>query len=1274
MKSLRFRMTILIVLVVLVSTGLLLLISYQRSSDSMSAQLESNYSIVADKYAQELTAWVNTNATIIDTMAAQITTDSMYEKDYEAFYRYLSDNYDQLNKNGYIYDIYFTYPNNTMVCASGFLPDGTVDYTRERDWFIQPAGTGELFFSTPYRDSDSGKTVVTISKAVFRHNTLQGVLAADIFVDVLADIIREADVPANSYAFLVDQNQGMIVHPNPAYAFDDVPRGVMDVPGAPYAEVITKVRAGSGETVYLTDYDGVTRGVVVSKMQNTGWYVGIATAKAELMRSMSPLVRGYLIAAAIAVVIGAVIAVLLAHVLEKMNLQHQAYEEKVQKLQEQVAQEAARAKTRFLSGDAPQEEPQMAVLPITEKPLMSRIGLYAPILVIFLLMACMVLYTSRVINDVAATNIREVGEDRISASAAQLDNYLEMSRSSLWVTADTVDHMVRNGATTDDILNYIVEETENQKRHFDENITGLYGYIMGVYLDGLNWVPPENYDPTRRDWYLTALEADGEVAVVPPYVDAQTHDVIISICRKLTNDGDVLSIDFRMNHIQEIVSGLQIKEKGYGFIIDHNGMIIAHQDAEMKGGYLTGNESQQALMDRILEVKDGNFEIDLDGQKNNVFVRSIMNQWYVVIVISNQELLSEVRQQLIVNVLICFVIFTLIALSYFLGHKREERYSRRIEQMREEEQKQEYEAKALKLEKEAADQANKAKSDFLAEMSHEIRTPINAVLGMNEMVLRESNRARGRVGPRDGEIRSALDSIATYGLNIERAGKNLLSIINDILDFSKIEAGKAEIVEGPYKLSAVISDVTSMVAFMAREKGLQFNVHVDETIPDGLSGDETRIRQIMTNLLNNAVKYTQHGSVSLDIRCAEGDPAKEGETLRLIIAVRDTGIGIKPEDMAKLFTKFQRVDLHANSTVEGTGLGLAITRTLLSMMNGTIQVDSEYGQGSAFTVTLPQKIVSADAVGASNVRADVHAPTSQQSADVFRAPDARVLIVDDTPMNLTVAIALMKRTEVRIDTATGGEEALALTQDNAYDLILMDQRMPKMDGVETLRRIRAQESGANRQTPVICLTADAVIGARERYIAEGFTDYITKPINSQELDQMMLRYLPKDKVIQEPKEEGAASDGATANAAEDAYSLLRRVGIIPEVGLQYCRKDKNLYGSLLREYANNAEEKVRELEKFHNAKDWKNYSILVHSLKSSSKMIGASALSDIAAKLEKAADEGRQSEIGFNHDLLLEHYADAVGAIREMEGATEEDRAAEAYDTGEDDIMEFMPE
>ena len=1119
MKSIRVKMTSLIILVVLVGIGLLLLISYRRASGSMSAQMENNYSIVADKYAQELTAWLNTNGTVIDTMAAEITASGIYEDDYETFHAYLANNYSLLNKNGYIYDIYFTYPDNRMACASDFISDGSIDYANDRDWFINAAATGELFYSTPYRDSDSGKPVITISKAVYRENRLQGVLAADIFVDVLVNIISEADVAPDSYAFLVDQNLGMIAHPNEAYVFDDIPHGVMDVPNAPYADVISKIRSGSNKTVYLKDYDGITRGVVVSKMENTGWSVGIATSRAELMKGMNSLTRGYLIAAVVAVLIAGVIAIFLAQVLEKLNRQ-EPHEKRPRRMERPVRETAP-----------------------------GRIGLLVPILFIFLLMVCMILYTSHVINNVAASNIREVGEDRISASAAQLENYLQMIRSSLWVTADTVDLKIKNGDSPEDVLRYIKEESENQQQNFDDNYIGIYGYVMGQYMDGLSWVPPENYDPTKRDWYVDAIKAGGEATIVSPYLDANTGDVIISISRMLSNKEDVLSLDVKMNQIQEIVSTLQIKGKGYGFIINRDGMIIAHQDEEKRGGNLTDTEAQLALMDKILEVQNGSFEITMDGQKHNVFVEQIMDQWYMVIVISDSELLSEVHQQVIVNVLICFVIFTLIALFYILGHGREQRYSRRIEEMRIEEQKQTYEARVLKLEKDAADKANQAKSDFLADMSHEIRTPINAVLGMNEMIIRESLNMKEQELPDEETLKSTFENIRSYAGKIESAGSNLLAIINDILDFSKIESGRLDLIPGEYLLSSVLNDTSNMIFFKAKEKGLDFTVDVDETLPDVLYGDEVRVRQIITNILNNAVKYTKQGSVRLEVRGESrhtGDPEK---SIDLLISVKDTGIGIRSEDIDKLFGKFQRVDLDANNTIEGTGLGLAITQNLLEMMHGDIRVESEYGVGSNFIIRLPQKVISDTPIGSYETKFLENELFEKEHRETFCAPDARILIVDDTRMNLDVAIGLLKNTKIQIETALSGEEAIRLASGSRFDLILMDQRMPRMDGTEALRRIREQEDGLNGETPVICLTADAVVGAKERYLKDGFTDYLTKPVEGAALERMIMKYLPEDKVV--IQKEGPAAD-EEPDGGNRSYPKLRTIGVDPAIGLKYC--------------------------------------------------------------------------------------------------------------------------
>ncbi|MCR5694469.1 MAG: HD domain-containing protein [Clostridia bacterium] len=321
MKSFRLKMTIMIALAVLVITGLLSVISYVRARNTMASQLEENYSVVADKYAQELTAWLNSQGTVIDTLAVEITMSRIYESGYDAFHSYLEKYLAAINTNGYMYDIYFTYPDNSMACASDFTPDPEMDYVNVRDWYKIPAKTGQLFYSTPYRDSDSGYSIITISKAVYKDGVLQGIIAVDIFVNTVIDIVSGADVAGNGYAFLVDQNMGMIVHPYAAYVYDDTPIGIMDIPDSPYADIVANIISDSKGTVYLKDYDGVMRGIVISKMENTGWHVGIATDRDELLKSVSGLLRGFLIAAVVAVLIGLCIAVFMANMLNKLNIQ-----------------------------------------------------------------------------------------------------------------------------------------------------------------------------------------------------------------------------------------------------------------------------------------------------------------------------------------------------------------------------------------------------------------------------------------------------------------------------------------------------------------------------------------------------------------------------------------------------------------------------------------------------------------------------------------------------------------------------------------------------------------------------------------------------------------------------------------------------------------------------------------------------------------------------------------------------------------------------------------
>ena len=576
---------------------------------------------------------------------------------------------------------------------------------------------------------------------------------------------------------------------------------------------------------------------------------------------------------------------------------------------------------------------------------------------------------------------------------------------------------------------------------------------------------------------------------------------------------------------------------------------------------------------------------------------------------------------------------------------------------------------------EQAKHANEAKTDFLANTSHEIRTPINAVLGMNEMILRETAKAEAMENADAKAYLEVFRKIKTYSGNVDSAGSNLLAIINDILDFTKIEEGKMDIVPVEYQLSSVLNDVSNMIYFKAGEKKLSFTTDVDETLPDNLYGDVVRVRQVITNILNNAVKYTDKGSVSLKITGTRPDCTENGKPLlNLVAEVTDTGIGISKENIGKLFGKFERLDLVRNSTKEGTGLGLAITKMLLDMMHGRIDVESEYGKGSTFTVTVPQGIVSDEPIGNFREKFEKSIGEKEDYHESFTAPSAKILVVDDTRMNLIVATEMLKDTKMYIDTAISGSDAVKMTLKTRYDVILMDQRMPEMDGEETLHEIRSFPGSPNRHTPVICLTADAVVGAKERYIAKGFDDYLSKPIEGRVLENMLRKYISPDKIKTVCRTE--KTPDAKLSPKEDKAGKMRgleylaKCGIDTAKGITNCGGEEEFYRSILLEYLNSSYEKKKKLEDFLKAGDMEGYGIQVHSLKSTSATIGATALSEKALELEHLAKEGKLGDVRLKHDPMFAEYSWVLNALAKV--VTEED-AMEDPDPDGDSILEFEP-
>ena len=516
-----------------------------------------------------------------------------------------------------------------------------------------------------------------------------------------------------------------------------------------------------------------------------------------------------------------------------------------------------------------------------------------------------------------------------------------------------------------------------------------------------------------------------------------------------------------------------------------------------------------------------------------------------------------------------------------------------------------------------AQSANKAKSTFLANMSHEIRTPINVMLGMNEMILRESE----------------CEEIRQYAKSIERSGGYLISLINNILDISRIESGKMEIEEGKYELRQLLDEVMLIAEKQAEQKSLKMNLIFDKTLPAYLIGDVIHIKQILLNLINNAVKYTKEGQIDIKV-------SKNAEETKLIFEVKDTGIGIKEENLPVLFDAFMRVDSKKNKKIKGTGLGLAIAKQLVEQMGGMIWVESVYGKGSSFFVQLPMKKVSDGKI--SNVE---WKETDERKRRSFVAPQAKILIVDDNPENLMVTRSLLKRTAVFVDTAASGEECVHKVRQNVYDLILLDYMMPQMDGIDTIRELKKD---VQFHIPVIALTADVTKGIEQTFLREGFCAYLSKPVMWSKLEDLLMKYLRDDLVFirEDLKEEQKIKD----EEFKQLKGQLKENDIKIEEGLRLLDGDFMQYRKLMEFFTEYQEEYMRQVQQLMIQKEVKVDEItrMMHTLKSNAKAIGAIHLYEIAKEME---DRGKQKDMEYimsAYDLLKLEWGRVFKASREF--------------------------
>ncbi len=522
--------------------------------------------------------------------------------------------------------------------------------------------------------------------------------------------------------------------------------------------------------------------------------------------------------------------------------------------------------------------------------------------------------------------------------------------------------------------------------------------------------------------------------------------------------------------------------------------------------------------------------------------------------------------------------------------------------------------------KQEAEKANQAKSSFLARMSHEIRTPMNAILGFSDLCLRA--QPEGKVGD--------------YVENIRTSADTLLNLVNEVLDISKIESGKMELVELDYGTKTLVNEVVSVIGQRATEKGLVFRYMLDQQIPSAFCGDKMRVREIMANLLTNAVKYTEDGTILFKVK----ELQREDDRSLIEIIVKDTGIGIKEEDKKKLFSKFEQFDHQRNYSKEGTGLGLAIVKSLTELMGGSVKVDSIYGEGSTFRACIWQKISDATPIGeyrGTNQNNEVNDKERSISSPAVEFSGASVLVVDDNEVNLKVAYGLLHLYGIEADLVASGKECLEKAKEKRYDIVFMDQMMPEMDGTETMHLLRQQIEGY-QEVPIVALTANALVGVKEEMLAAGFDDFLGKPIELQLMEQILHRFA--EAYCTEKKEDV----GGQSTMAE-GYTYLTEAGIQAKIGEEFCG-GKETYIEVLEAYADNAASQQESIVQALEKEDIGQYAILVHGLKSSSASIGAMELSEMAKAHEMAAKDGDTVYVKQHYEELQQLFVKNVDAIQ----------------------------
>ena len=1156
------------------------------------------------------------------TESQRMLTSSMSLKDLE---RYIVEQKEEqyIRTEGECFNVYAA--NNKWTIIPDF--DMPEDYhATERLWYLGAVDSaGDIYISEPYIDSMTGKMCYTVSKMLDDRKT---VVAMDFTLsEVQKSIIKM--MGGNNYKALIVTKDGMVVGYNDMSVVGT--KAKLTLPE--YSDILNQVIASNEHDRFPAEVNDKKVTVFSSETQN-GWYMILCINNdilyGDTYRDLAFIALIYILLLIVTIIIY-VNAVknriraekalqakneFLSSISEELRnplnrIIKLSDSDRIDKsvdvkddfasIRESGLQLSQKMDNLFSYAYMVSEEKYGNTKQQKDRDISKTIRKSRTFIVILFILAML----SNVFVSVGMGYVCGASQMRLQLNGYYIDlnNWVNKQSGLLDMFANCIEADPSLVDDYDSCVRWLNDISSNYSDISVCYITNPYSEHTVIMNNG--WQPEDSWHVEDRQWYKDTIKSESGFNISAPYRDEQTNSYCITFSKVIYGKNNeflgVFGIDFFMDQLIGIF-GNSNTSGSYAFLADSDGNILNHpnRDYEMTADNSVNiadtvyRELQSINADPGFRDYNGRLSTGIKAVDNSTgFTLYIVSEWwsvygsFVIVTIVNAVIL-----------IICILI-VLIMINKIINWQNEANNK-------------------LSESVKRADAAGKAKSQFLAQMSHEIRTPINAVIGMDEMILRESDDPK----------------IQEYASNINTAGKTLLELVNGILDFSKLEEGKMEIVPVKYKIVPLIDEMYNLIIDKAQKKGLKLEFVVDPSIPVCLFGDDVRIKQVITNILTNAVKYTHEGSVIMTVT---GSFINDDE-YKLHISVKDTGIGIREEDMDKLFQSFQRLDVEKNRNIEGTGLGISIIHGLLSRMGSELIVNSTYGEGSEFSFDLDQKIIDKMPIG----KYDHMGAVIEESKNVkLNAKDAEVLVVDDNEMNLKVAKGLLSLFGIVPDLAASGKECISMARIKRYDIIFLDHMMPGMDGIETLKTLISEELVFD--TPVICLTANAVSGTRDTYIEAGFNEYLAKPIEVKDLESILERFLPADKIT---NVEITENNDGNSGKKNDPVEYLKKQGFDTAQGIMYTAGSEEFYIEMLNTFAEGYDSKSAEIRGDFESEDLENYRTRVHALKSTAKMIGAMELSDCALSQEMAAKNDDIEAVKAGYNKLMDLYRQTVDSIR----------------------------